>query len=492
MQYCTPESVGVPSEKVLAYYQLLEEHRLNTHDVYLARGNSIFSHCFWKPFEKDQLHRMYSVTKSFVSLAVGFAQQDGLLSLDDPVFKYFPEESKNQTDPNMRCQTIRNMLTMSTAKLPPDWVALRSPDRVLEYFENTNSSHPAGTIFRYDSEGSFIMGALVERLTGKPFLDYLREKCLDKIGFSKDAHCLLAPGGHSWGDSALLCRPYDLLLTMRFVANGGSWNGEQLLNREYIQAATSKQVDTNMNSCHEWESNGYGYQIWLGKYGSYFFNGMGCQYAMYMPETDMILVYNGDNQGRENIVMRTILDGFYDLIVKNTGEAYEVPEDAPALTALRQFESSQKLMAVQGDTYSPMQEKIDGKTFICKENRMGITKFRLDFGETCTLRYTNAQGDKTLHFKMCENAFENFPQTGYAKETSSVYVPGHPYRSAHSGAWVSSYQLHILAQIIDEYLGQLNIRFGFREDGHATLYMEKVAEDFLQEYSGWADCVLEA
>lgn len=186
MNRITPEEAGISSNAILQFIQLLEEKQLSTHNLIFMKGNNVFFEKYWAPFHKDFLHRMYSVSKSFVSIAVGFAEQDGLLSLDDKISKYFPEETKNLTDENMLNQTIRHMLMMSTAKPAEYWFDARTDDRVRLYFENkAENSRPSGTVYEYDSPGSFALCALTERLTGKPFIEYLREKLFDKIGVSK-------------------------------------------------------------------------------------------------------------------------------------------------------------------------------------------------------------------------------------------------------------------------------------------------------------------
>ena len=188
---------------------------------------------------------------------------------------------------------------MSTAKPAEYWFDARTDDRVRLYFENkAENSRPSGTVYEYDSPGSFVLCALVERLTGKPFLAYLREKLFDKIGVSANIRCLKCPGGHSWGDSAVLCTPRDLLKVARFTMNMGSWNGEQILNKAYMSAAVSKQIDNNVWGVNDHDSQGYGYLFWRTYENSYFFNGMGCQYAVCVPGKDLIMIYNGDNQGK--------------------------------------------------------------------------------------------------------------------------------------------------------------------------------------------------
>ena len=234
----TPESAGISSASIERYLRHLEAHGLATHNVLLSRGDDIVFARYWKPFDREFCHRMYSVTKSIVSLAIGFLVQDGKISLEDRLFSYFPAESAQITDANFSALTIRNMLRMATTRPAPYWFHYPDYDRVALYFQkNDTPTRPQGSYFEYDSFGSFILGALVERVSGQPLLAYCREKFFDAIGVSDTAAFLTCPGGHSWGDSALVCRPEDLWRIARFTMNYGAWDGKQLLNRAYVQAA---------------------------------------------------------------------------------------------------------------------------------------------------------------------------------------------------------------------------------------------------------------
>lgn len=166
----------------------------------MAKGNDIFAEAYYAPFHKDFKHRMYSVSKSFVGVAIGLCEEEGLLSLDDKMVKYFSEYVNENTNDFMREQTIRDMLTMSTAKASGvHWFYSGTNDRCEVYFRDGGAKIP-GTFFDYDSPGSFMLGVIAEKVTGKPFLEYLKEKFLLKAGFNADSYCLKCPGGHSWGD----------------------------------------------------------------------------------------------------------------------------------------------------------------------------------------------------------------------------------------------------------------------------------------------------
>ena len=484
MKYAQPESMGVSSKKIKEYIEKLEKAQLSTHDIIIARGDNILFEKYWEPFHADFLHRMYSVTKSFVSIAIGFLCQEGKLDLDDPMIKHFPEELKNQTDENMRNQTVRHMLMMSTSKPERGWFVSRTEDRVKFYFENPSPySRPSGTTYTYDSSGSFVLGALVERISGMKLIDYLRVKLFDKIGVSKEAYCLECPGGHSWSDSALICTPRDLLLTARFMMNKGKWNGEQILNEDYAVAAVSKQIDNNLLGENGFDKQGYGYQIWRTRQNSYFFNGMGCQFAICVPDKDLIFIYNGDNQGKV-LAKSIIIDNFFDIIVDSVcdGEIEDNGENAELLEYVKDLKLA---VAVGEKENAKLEEKINGKTFIMNENPMGFKKVRFDFtSDGGTMFYTNAQGDKELKFGRCENAFGEFPEDGYSDKVGSVAAPGNKYKCAASAAWVDNERMFIKVQIIDKYFGVLNITAGFNENG-LGLHMNKCAEDFLETYQGF-------
>jgi len=87
----TPEKAGISSKHILNFINVLEKHKLSTHSFVMAKGNDIFAEAYYAPFHKDFKHRMYSVSKSFVGVAIGLCEEEGLLSLDDKLVDYFPE-----------------------------------------------------------------------------------------------------------------------------------------------------------------------------------------------------------------------------------------------------------------------------------------------------------------------------------------------------------------------------------------------------------------
>ena len=481
-----PEECGISSASIERFIRTIEDRKIFTHNLIIAKGNNIIYENYWQPFNVDFLHRQYSVTKSIVALAVGFAEQDGLVDLDAPISRYFPEEAKGAKSELIKNQTVREMLTMTTSLVPRFWFADRCKDRVKYYFENASleNKRPSGTIFHYDSTGSFILCAMVERVTGKRFMDYMREKCFDKIGVSKEATCLDCPGGHSWGDSALICTARDLFRMARFTLNYGKWNGEQLLNEEFVRTATSKLVDNDRDFVYEHNTLGYGYQIWRTYDNSFFFNGMGGQLAVCVPDKDLIMIYNGDNQGNNFNAKKNVMDAFFDIIVRGEQDLSNAEENQKSLA---DYSKTLCLAFLQGENTSPIQNKITGKTFRLEPNPMNIKWIRFTFnGLNSFMEYENKTGVKCLKFSFGSNTFDYFPEEGYSDLVGSEYAPGNYYKMASSAAWVEPQKLAVHVMAIDKYFGRLAMIFGFKDENTVGIKMTPFAEDFFTEYDGYA------
>lgn len=480
----TPEQAGVPSEEIERYIRILEKRGVVTHSLLLMKGDALFAEYYWKPFHKDFCHRMYSQTKSFVGIAVGLLEEDGLLALDDPIAKFFPDKIERELPSNLANQTVRDMLTMQTCGKPPSWFAHPDPDRTHLYFQENVATLPSGMRFFYDSPGSQVLCALVERLAGKSLFDFLNERIFRHLGTFETATILKTKTEDSFGDSALLATPRDMASFARFVMNYGTWNGKRLMNESYLKTATSRVVDNNEEGFDGVFSHGYGYQIWRTEQNSFAFNGMGCQFTVCVPDRDLIMVYNGDNQGYKQ-ASTWIIGAFFDCIADHLSPS-PLPENPAALASLERLGEGLSLYAIRGEKSTSFAKELSGREYVCEKNACGITRFTLKFygddrGEFC---YTNEQGDKVLPFGMCRNAFCKFPQLGYSNEHAGLpTTDGFLYDCAASAAWREENKLLLKVQIIDRYFGNFLAVFSFK-DQIATVTIQKHAEAFLKEYQG--------
>ena len=472
-------SAGLEPENIQKFLAAMRRDHINLHSVLIQRGNRLVYEKYWAPFAADTPHRMYSVTKSFVSMAIGCLLDEGKIALDDPIVRYFPDKLPQEVSPLLARQTIRDMLTMRTCFAGGNWFRPGVVDRTAFYFSQ-KPQKPAGTVYFYDSTGSYILGVLAERLSGMKLIDYMKLKFLNRIGGFESARILETPDGTAWGDSAMVCTPRALMNFARLVMNLGQWEGEQLISRDYVQAAIARQTDNNSGDSDHHNGFGYGYQIWRTEQNGFSFNGMGSQFAVCVPDRDLIFVCTGDTQLTSGYDNPVIFRSVFDCLANPEKEGVEGLVDLNAQDALP---------VARGEKTSPFMEKINGAEFICEENEMGITRFRLEWDEKGqgAFLYENAQGEKTLPFGMKENWFGGFPQLGYSNDRGNVHeITDFRYRCAVSGGWIEEKKLQLRVQVIDRYFGMLYITIGFRDEKLAGVRMLKCAEDFFNEYNGWA------
>lgn len=480
----TPEAAGISSQRVADFVSLLERRGLATHSVLMMKGDRIFAEYYWAPFNADFCHRMYSETKSYVSVAIGLLEEDGLLNLDDRIASFFEDKFDHELNEFLGELTVREMLCMTTCRSGNNWFSFDEPDRTKLYFRRTQEGlHPSGTVWEYDSSGSQVLSALVERLAQKSLFDFLTERIFRYLGTFKTAEILKTKNDDSWGDSALLCTARDMASFGRLLMNGGKYGGKQLINAEYVAKATSAVVD-NRENCHgNVFAHGYGYQIWRTEQNSFAFNGMGCQFTICTPDKDLLFVITGDNQGNASAA-NIIVGAYMDLIV-SSAKSSPLEEDREGEALLAKATADLKLRALNGMADSPMREKINGKTFVCRGNHAGITKFSFVFnGDEGEFKYTNAQGDKVIPFGINKNVFGKFPELGYSDEHGGIKTEnGFMYNDAVSLCWTQENKLWMFVQIIDRYFGNMSASFSFK-DNMVVCRMTKAAEDFLGEYIG--------
>ena len=481
----TPEQAGVDSRAVEKYISVIQKYGVVPHSVLMMKGTSLFAEYYWAPFHKDFLHRMYSQTKSYVSIAIGLLEEEGKLSLDDTIVSHFPEKIRRELPEYLKGQTIRHMLTMCTVGGAPNWFAVPNPDRTELYLNTITAPHPAGTIWGYDSQGSQVLSSLVEKLSGMSLLDYLKSKVLDKLGTFRTARILKTRNEDSWGDSALLCTSRDMISFGRFVMNYGLWNGERLMNEKYLKDATSALVDNNEDGKVGCFTHGYGYQIWKTQKDGFAFVGMGDQLTIAIPSKDFLFTCTADDQFSP-VARANIVNNLFELIIDPMEDGALAPNPA-AEASLAAATAHLELAHVEGKASTAFAEKINGVTFTAAPNTTGIERFSLSIDEKGegVFRYTNAQGDKEIPFGMLHNAFAPFPQNGYSDEHGGTVSPdGYYYDCAVSGAWREEKKLMLRGYIIDKYLGNFTFIFSFKDEALVHVRMIGNAENFLGEYNG--------
>ena len=273
-KHVAPSECNTDYHNLMNFAKRLENQDIPMLSLTIMRGDKICMETYYEPYEKDTLHRMFSMTKTLVSRGIGKLYGEGKLTLDDHIVDYFKDKlPKEGAYEYTSMLTIRDMLTMRTCHDKTTYKGEGVTDWVGSFF-TTKPVHASGTQFSYDTSSTHVLGALIERLSGMNLLEYLRKSFLDEIGFSKEAFIIDDPYGVPMGGSGLCARPSDMLKVIYLISKDGAWNGKQLIPADYIRKAHTKQSDPYGKSGTIEEMQGYGYKIWMTRNGGYALYGM--------------------------------------------------------------------------------------------------------------------------------------------------------------------------------------------------------------------------
>lgn len=480
-----PESVGIPSLEIKKYIEYLNNNSFSIHSLLLMKGDKIYTEAYWKPFHKDFCHRQYSQTKSFVGVAIGLLIGDGRLSLDDKIVDLFCEkiDDVNALPEGIEGQTVRDMLTMSTVGDAESWFASSDADRTHHYFSKRNKKRRPGALWHYDSAGSQVLSALVEKVSGMSLLDFLRKRLFSYMGSFENAEILKTRNGDSWGDSAMICTARDMATFAYLLMNRGRWGDKQLIDEDYVKAAVSAVKDNSEDYFGSVFGHGYGYQIWQAPQGGFAFVGMAAQLTVVLPEKELIFVINSDTQGRGD-AYDVIVNGYFSYIADRMSDE-PLPENYDAYAELEGLIGTLELFALKGKAEMGLKEQINGKVYSCEDNSCGIEKFSFIFGDNeGEFIYTNEQGDKVIPFGINKNVFGKFPQLGYSNNVGGERTTdGFMYNDAVSLRFTGDNKLQMKVQIVDRYFGNFLATFAFVGNDAAVRFVTS-AENFLGEYKG--------
>ena len=326
-----------------------EAEQLDLHSLLVLRHGTVVAEAYRAPFDADTPHRMYSVTKSFTSSAIGLAIADGLLTVEDRVVDIFPDLAPHPIDQHLAALRVKHLLTMSAEhpalpgpRTSPSVAAFLAEKLVL----------PPGSRFDYSNRCSYLLAAIVQRLTGEPLDDYLRPRLFDPLGIAVRPWLKSEEGVNNGG--------WGLHLTTRELARFGQlylqrgiWEGCRILPGAWVSEATSKRVELWGNAgAPDW-SAGYGYQFWQGRHGSHRADGLLGQFCLLLPRLDALIATTAGT-----LATQRILDLAWETLLPALGEV----AGAAADDAMPAFPS-----ALTGAAGSPRARELDRVTFVLGE-----------------------------------------------------------------------------------------------------------------------------
>ena len=337
---CTPEEAGISSRQVIDCIQALN-HELTTMNGFMAaRHGKVFAECWWAPYAADLVHCNHSLGKSYTAIAIGIALKEGRLCLDEKMVDVFADEIAQRTiaiPEMMKRITVEHVMTMTNGmahhpSMSGDWIG--------NYFRTPMAFEP-GTHFAYNSSGSCMLGAIILKRTGQNMKDYLSDRLFGKIGIDPEHFVWLKFPNKIDAEPGTFARTEDNLRLAMLYANGGSWNGEQILDPEFVHNALSVQIMNPYAPEQKDGRCGYGYQLWACSIpGVFRFDGGQGQYGVLWPEKELVVaIHEG---ALVPLGPQKTLDTLYDQLLRLMQDQPLEPAQEE-FDALLQFETSLKM-----------------------------------------------------------------------------------------------------------------------------------------------------
>lgn len=445
LERVSPEAVGISSAAVLNFIDTIGDKKINLHSFMLLRYGKVAAEGYYKPFKKDSKHRVFSVSKSFTSAAVGIAVNEGLISLDDKIIDFFPEKLTGRAHQFTEMMTVEHLLKMatvhekSTSTEQDDWV---------ESFLNTIPNHRPGTIFAYDTTGTHTLCAILQKVTGMTVHEYLKDRLFRFIGIG-EIEWESCPMNINKGGSGIKCTTEDLARFGQLYLQKGLWDGNRILSEEWVDVSTSKQIDNTNTSFMLDGKQGYGYQFWRARKNSYCAFGMGGQFILVIPEKQAVFVSTANTHIHKD-GHQAVLDTFWETIYPALEDKALCQEDKHS-EILKDKLSKLVLMLPEGKGNSEFAEGLSGRKIKFDKNMLNIESCKFEFLESGP----NICFTKDNNCTIMKYAFQDYI-------VSKDPVLGE--KAANGGVWVDEKTLVVISQFFD-MMEMLILTCHFENDG---------------------------
>nr|HMP43418.1 serine hydrolase [Roseiflexaceae bacterium] len=387
----TPEAQGMHASALLDFIPEAEAQLDALHSFMLLRHGHVVAEGWWAPYAPERPHMLYSLSKSFTSTAVGMAAAEGLISLDDPVLHYFPEEAPAKPSKRLAAMKIRHLLSMSTGHTEDRTAFMRgSPDgNWAKAFLRRPVRRAPGTHFLYNTGATYMLSAIVQHVTGATLTDYLRPRLFDPLGINY-AVWESCPRGVNVGGFGLNITTNSIARFGQLYLQDGVWNGQRLLPEGWVAQASAAHISNGDDPQSDW-AQGYGFQFWRCRHNAYRGDGAFGQFCLIMPEQDAVLAITAGLGA-----MQPVLDLAWKHLLPAMLPA-PLSAAPAAADALQRKLANLALEPQQGKAASPQMLIRVGQTYSIEPNEQGIVAFHLDTtGDTYRITVCDGNGEHTV------------------------------------------------------------------------------------------------
>jgi len=363
----TLESRGINPQAIIGFLEDGKASGVEFNGFMLYRKGAMIAEGWWDPYRPELRHMMHSGTKSFLSVAVGMAIQEGYFALEDRVLSFFPEYVQTVLETNSTLElaeqmTVEDLLTQTSGhdqgSSGSSWRGITTS--WIEQAFKIPFVHKPGTFFRYSSATSYLLSAIIHRTTGQSTKSFLMPRLFQPLGIT-GLTWDVGPEGINPGGNGISCKTSDLLKLAILHLQGGVWEGKRLLSEEWVAKATQAQ-----------RGNDYGYQWWISKdRDSYYAYGMFGQFAHVFPKHEAVLVVTSSSPPGEDITR--------SLVRRHFPAIFEAKEDLSSSSddSLKSYLEALRIEVPQASASSEKADEILDRLFVARDNADGVEAFAL-------------------------------------------------------------------------------------------------------------------
>jgi CubicO group peptidase (beta-lactamase class C family) len=368
----TPEAQGVSSADISRFLEAGAKTKNEFHSFVFLRHGNVIAEGWWDPYKPSLRHTLYSTSKSFTSTAVGFAVTEGLVKLSDKVVTFFPAELPDTVSAFLAALTIKDLITMSVGQTPDPTGTIIQKNNWVKSFLALPITDTPGTKFLYNSTATYMLSAIVQKVSGQKIFDYLKPRLFDPLGIG-GIDWEVSPEDINTGGWGLRLKTEDMAKFGQLYLQKGMWQGKQILPSAWIEEATTFKIknapDTALilKASSDW-AQGYCYQFWRCRNNAFRADGAFGQYIIVMPEKDAVIAITS-----ETADMQSILNLVWEYLLPAMMDKSLTADEKNDIILKKQLTSlSLKVPAAGRDSLSAT--KISGKNFVLEENADHLEK----------------------------------------------------------------------------------------------------------------------
>ena len=455
----SPEAVGLRSTQVEALFDsLLAFPHTEIHSCIVMRHGRVVGEMYPAPFRAEYPHTQFSASKTFVAVAVGIAISEKRLRLKDHLVSFFPDKLPNIVSWRLKSITVEDLLTMRSGFVVDTKMRNVSRQWIRDYLAHPMNAEP-GKRFQYDSINTYLLSAIIQKVTGMTVLDYLKSRVFNKLNI-REVQWELSPEGINVGGWGLYIQSESLAKFGQLLLQRGKWLGEQLIPDKWVDAMMTRYAENDYGT-------GYGYQMWTCKYPTAWqANGAYGQFVIVVPKEDVVVVITqctSNSTSREQAYI-------WDTLFKDMQKQPLPPSDDWQQLKARQW----TLPLPEGErtntvVFNPKPrsgdpEPYQDKTFLLQKNPLGWSQLRFEADSLLEITDTaGLSGLINLGYQQWKTSRVSFYPLNARYTTVGRFHPIRPpFRVGAAYAWRDD-ELQVKLHFVD-WMGSVLLRIKFVDD----------------------------